>query len=229
MSDKLYMAEVTCALCGESILKRPDDPEMVHSDEHAVAKQFYPESIRRELRQQLWTVPSHKKCNNAIKSDEEYFYHRYYPLVSARNPTMGKVLLDDLTRRAKKPQSRVMIRHLLRDCKNETPGGILLPSTEIIWVEQDLFRIQNVGVKIAKCLFYKDYGRFVSRKNFDHWEIVEEANKLQPLFSSLCQTEPKAIDPRVFCYWDDELDGFHYYSMLFWGAFMFCMSFQNPV
>lgn len=67
------MPEVPCALCGEPILKHPDDPEMVRSDEHAVAKQFYPSPIRRELRERLWTVPSHKRCNNGVKPDEENF------------------------------------------------------------------------------------------------------------------------------------------------------------
>jgi hypothetical protein len=160
---------------------------MVRSDEHAVAKQLYPESIRRELRERLWTVPSHEKCNNGCKADEEYFYHRYYPLVVTRNPTMGPVLAEDLARRAKKPQSRVMIRHLLRDCKNETPDGRPLPPGEAVFVEQDLFRIQSVGVKIVQCLHYKDYDRFVPRKSFDHWEMIEEVDKLQPWFADLCR------------------------------------------
>jgi hypothetical protein len=30
----------------------------------------------------------------------------------------------------------------------------------------------------------------------------------------------------VFAYWDSELDGCHYYAMIFWGTFMFCMSFR---
>src|SRR6266436_4387729 len=104
------MAETPCALCGEPILKHPDDPEMVLSDEHAVAKQFYPESIRLELRDRLWRVPSHKRCNNGIKADEEYFYHRFAALVTARNELMRSTMLQDLERRAKKPQSRVMLR-----------------------------------------------------------------------------------------------------------------------
>jgi hypothetical protein len=227
-SRETDMAGTVCVLCGEPILEHPADPEMVRSDEHAVAKQFYPESIRRGLRKPLWTVPSHRKCNNACKADEEYFYHRYYPLVWARNPSMGQILLAELARRAKKPQSRVMIRHLLKDCKNKTPGGILLPPTVAVWVEQDLFRIQSVGVKIVQCLFSLESSRFVPRKNFDHWEMVEEAEKLQPVFARLCQSDYKAVDPRVFCYWCCELEGCHYYAMLFWGAFMFCMSFLNP-
>jgi hypothetical protein len=141
---------------------------------------------------------------------------------------MGQELLDDLTRRAKKPQSRVMIRHLLKDCKNKTPGGILLPPTEMVWIEQDVFRIQSVAVKIVQCLFYKDCGRFVPRKSFEHWEMIEEPYQLQPYFADLCQAEPKSVDPRVFSYWDEECDECRYYAMRFWGAFLFCMSFRNP-
>jgi hypothetical protein len=220
------MAEIPCALCGEPILEYPDDPEMVRSEEHAVAKQFYPEVIRPELRDPLWTVPSHRRCNNGVKADEEYFYHRFAPLVMASNESIRSAILQDLKRRAKKPQTRVMLRHMRNERKKVTPGGILLPSN-LTWLQFDLMRIQRVAVKIVQCLFYKDHGRFVPRANFDHWEMVEEASKLQPLFTDLCQTEWKAVDPRVFCYWDDELDGCHYYAMLFWGAFMFCMSFKK--
>lgn len=222
------MAEIPCALCGEPILERPDDPEMERSVEHAVAKQFYPEPIRRELRDRLWTVPSHKRCNSGVKPDEEYFYHRFAALVMARNESIGRTILQDMKRRAKKPQTRVMLRHMLKERKNVTPGGILLPSN-LIWQEFDLRRIQRVAMKIVQCLFYRDYGRFVPRASFDHWEMVEEASQLQPLFVYLCQTEWKAVDPEVFCYWDGELDGCHYYSMLFWGAFMFCTSFNKRV
>jgi len=140
---------------------------------------------------------------------------------------MRGTLLEDMERRAKRPQTRVMLRHMGKECKNMTPGGILLPPT-LVRVEFDLARVQRVAVKIVQCLFYKDFGKFVPRANFDHWEMVEEAGKLQPLFSDLCRTEPKAVDPRVFAYWDGEHDGCRYYSMVFWGAFMFCMSFQNP-
>ncbi len=87
---------------------------MERSTEHAVAKQFYPEPIRRELRDRLRTVPSHRRCNSSVKTDEEYFYHRFAALVMARNESIRSTLLQDMKRRAKKPQTRVMLRHNAR-------------------------------------------------------------------------------------------------------------------
>jgi hypothetical protein len=221
------VADTPCALCGDPIKDNPDDPEDSLSREHVPPLQFYPKSMRSTLREALWQVPSHRKCNASYKKDEEYFYHRFYPLVGFQNEPMGQVMLDDIHRRAKKPQTPVLIRHMLQECKRATPGGILLPEG-LIRVEYDLIRVQRVAVKIAQCLFYKDHQRFVSRKDCQHIELCESPTNLQAFFAHLCQTEMKTVEPAVFCYWHVELDGLHYYSMLFWGAFMFCMIFQDP-
>jgi hypothetical protein len=59
------MDESICALCGEPIPDKPDDPEYARTDEHVPASQFYLKSIRSQLREPLWTVPSHRKCNGS--------------------------------------------------------------------------------------------------------------------------------------------------------------------
>jgi hypothetical protein len=60
-----------CALCGEVISEDPADPEDAETAEYVPALQFIPKSMRPGLRGALWKVPSHKRCNQAEKLDEE--------------------------------------------------------------------------------------------------------------------------------------------------------------
>jgi hypothetical protein len=60
-----------CALCGEPIAANPSDPEDTKTDEHVPPLQFFPKAMRPQLRDKLWTVPSHRRCNQRHKSDEE--------------------------------------------------------------------------------------------------------------------------------------------------------------
>jgi hypothetical protein len=219
-----------CALCGEPILDKPTDLEDVNSDEHVPPLQFFPKTMRRQLRDSLWKVPSHRRCNQRHKLDEEYFLHYLYPLVASQNEPMGKVLLEDLKRRAKKPQSKGLIRRLLKERTQTSPGGIILPPS-LIRINFDLRRIQNVAVKVAQCLFYKDHDRYLPRSNCVHCELCENAKDLQPIFADLwrCrELERQSAAPDVFRYWHLDLDGEHYYALLFWNAFMFCMIFNDP-
>jgi len=219
-----------CALCGEPILANPSDPEDRESDEHTPPLQFIPKAMRSELREELWKVPSHKRCNQSSKLDEEYFYHRLYPLVGVNNEKMGDAILADLIRRAMKPQSRVMIRHMLKEITHTSPGGILLPQGQVRVNFREV-RIQNVAVKIAKCLFYMEHTRYMPRSNCVHIELCQTVADLQQPFDDLWRVrelERRSAAPDVFRYWHLDLDGLHYYAMLFWDAFMFCLIFQDP-
>ena len=97
------MAEKICALCGKPILKNPPDFEDSGTVEHVPPKMFYPDSLRPELRKQLWTVPSHRRCNGGSKSDEEYFYHYFYGLVASENASMGQIILADFQAQERAP------------------------------------------------------------------------------------------------------------------------------
>jgi hypothetical protein len=219
-----------CANCGEPILDNPTDPEDACDDEHVVAKQFFPKAMRSGLREPLWVVPSHRRCNQSNKLNEEYFFHYFFPLVAAQNEPMGQALLADLKRRAKEQQSRGLIRRMLKEMTNTSLGGIILPSN-LIRVNFDLARIQNVAVKVAKCLFYRDNGRYLPESGCVHVELCETSENVQPFFVDLCcvpELERRSADPSIFRYWYVDLDGRHYYALLFWDAFMFCLIFQDP-
>ena len=147
--EEANMADKICALCGEAILKKPKNDPDSGTVEHVPPKMFYPESLRPELRKQLWTVPSHRRCNGGSKADEEYFYHYFYGLVGAENEDMGKTILADLKRQAKNPQARNLIKRVLSRVTNVSPGGILLPPT-LIRVDCEAERLDSVVFKIAR-------------------------------------------------------------------------------
>jgi hypothetical protein len=143
---------------------------------------------------------------------------------------MGEVLLAEIKRRGKKPQTRRLIRRLIKECTRTSPGGIILPPG-VLRVNYNVVRIQNVALKVAKCLFYRDHGRYLPRSSCVHIEMCETVADLQPLFADLCRVRElvkKSAAPNVFRYWHIDLDGQHHYALLFWEAFMFCMIFEMP-
>jgi hypothetical protein len=221
------MPEKICALCGSPILKKPKNDPDSGTVEHVPASLFYPKSLRSEIRKPLWTVPSHRRCNAAYKSDEEYFYNHFYGLVGVENQGMGKIILDDLRRQAKHSQAQNLIKRILRNCKNVSPGGILLPST-LVWVDCEGERIDRVLLKIAQCLFYKDHKRFLPKENCGYLRLYKEFKDVPETFLEMMKTRPQSVDPKVFLYWHLELEGCHYYVLAFWTAFAFGMVFRDP-
>jgi hypothetical protein len=117
-----------CHLCGESIKKA----EL--SDEHVPPKAFYPKDIREGLN--LQTAPSHKKCNEDYRKDEEYFQHAFLVEVLNKRPSITQHLVRDFSRRAEKAQTPAMAWRILKGVSNITSGDIHLPSG-ILQVEID--------------------------------------------------------------------------------------------
>jgi hypothetical protein len=144
---------------------------------------------------------------------------------------MGKVLLTEIKRRAAKPQRRGLLRRLLKERTYTSPGGIILPPG-LVRINYDVVRIQNVAVKVAKCLFVRDNGKYLPKSNCVHIELCQTtAGDLQPVFADVClmrELENRSAAPDVFRYWYIDLDGQHHYAMLFWDAFMFCLVFREP-
>jgi hypothetical protein len=244
MSD----ATDVCCLCG-----KPETEEAPLTQEHVPPKQFYPKSLRGGLN--LWVVRTHKSCNNKNKQDEEYFYHALYPLVANANPQTAAVILDDLKRRAKKPQTPTLLRDILRTSQtNTTGGGIVLPPG-IVRLDVSQYRLQQVAIKIGRCLFYRDHKRVMPYENCKDirlcereedvpefyrvsWELSKvNVNRLVPLEPGgivvAVDTEAgqaQAVDPQVFDYRSAHIEErqLHLYTLRFWEAFVFCMAFREP-
>ena len=243
---KGHDAEV-CCLCGKPATD--DDP---FTREHVPPKQFYPKSLRGGLN--LWVVPTHRSCNKKYKSDEEYFYHAAYPLVAKVNPQLAAIMLEDLKRRAQKPQTRKLLRSILRTSQKTADKGLLLPPG-VVRIETDLCRLQQVAIKIGRCLFFRDHGKFMPYENCRDIRLCECEDDVPEVYTlswemskvnvnDLAPSGPSGIvivrDTEagqaltacrgVFDYRRAYLEPerVHFYTLRFWEAFMFCMAFDEP-
>lgn len=236
-----------CCLCG-----KPATDEDPITREHVPPKQFYPKSLRGGLN--LWVVPTHRSCNNKHKADEEYFYHALYPLVANVNARMAGVILDDLKRRAKRPQTPTLLRSILQTSQTTTQGGIVLPPG-VVRMGADQYRLQQVAIKIGRCLFYRDHKRVMPYENCKDIRLCEREEDVPELYTSnwavskvnvndLVPLEPgglvvvvdaeagqaRAAYRQVFDYRSAYIEEkqLHLYTLRFWEAFVFCMAFEEP-
>ena len=202
---------------------------MILSMDHVPPKQFYPKGIRENEDLNLRLLPSHKKCNEDYKNDEEYFYHCMYAAVERCNQKMAKLIYDDLQRRADKPQTKAMARRLLKDFKKVTDGGIHLPDG-IVQFAIDEYRIQRVTLKIAQGLVYLETNRYMPLENAKDIRLCLEENEVPELYQLSFKASPiKGACPQVFSYRYFKFDTNHLLSMFFWESFMFCTLFDEAV
>lgn len=241
-------ARKLCCLCGT--LSTEGNPI---TREHVPPKQFYPEPLRKNVN--LWVVPTCESCNRDYKSHEEYFLHAFCPLVLESASAVAADVLNDLKRRARKSQTPRLIRKIARGSHKTTTGGLLLPSgIRELRIEQ--YRIEQVAIKIARCLYFRDYSRILPRENCKDIRICTSEDEVPDMYR--CSWErnkdsvfdlrpahadtgiviadgrsgaPKAVLSNVFSYREslDEDNYYRRYSLLFWGAVMFCMTFEEPI
>lgn len=218
-----------CCLCGKSVNLDAELEEDTISMDHVPPKQFFPLAIRIEKNPNLWKVPTHKRCNNQHKLDEEYFLHQLYPLVKNADKEMGDSMLQEIGRRAQKPQTRVLIRGLLDTCKTETDGGIVLPAPILQFTAHPI-RIQNVAIKIAQGLFFRDHGRYMPAgncKDIRLLQMVDEIPEWYQISWRFSETITSVL-PEVFSYRSAVEEGFACYTLMFWDSFFFCLTFDDP-
>lgn len=247
MKNGLQEVKSICCLCGH-----PGTSEDPITREHVPPRQFYPKALRNGLN--LWIVPAHKSCNNAYKHDEEYFYHALFALVANVNRSMANAIINDIKRRARKPQSVKLIRRILRDSRRISESGIILPPGKVC-IEADETRLQRVAIKIGRCLFFRDQNRMVPDANCkDIWlcESAEDVPEYYRLSWNMTKVNlgdlvskstngivtvqdldagaPLSAYREVFDYRSYYLkdERLHFYSLRFWKAFMYCMAFEDP-
>lgn len=238
-------ANKLCCLCGR--LSTDENPI---TREHVPPKQFYPEKLRRNVN--LWVVASCESCNREFKSHEEYFLHALYPLVQKLNPSVADVVWEDLKRRAKQHQTRHLLRKILREARRTTLGGIVLPPGAVE-LSIDLYRIQQVAMKIARCLYFLECDRFLPKETCkdirictsedevpEMYRISWEFDKVSVLEARPAHADtsvvvaddrsglPSAVLHNIFSYRTTSLDHLVLYSLQFWGAIMICMAFEEP-
>lgn len=236
-----------CCLCG-----RHGTDENPITREHVPPKQFYPKSVRSQQNLNLWVVPTCRSCNNGYAPDEEYFYHALYPLVTKMNRKMGEVILHDLGRRAQRPQTPALIQSMLQTSRTTTAGGIVLPD-HMVQLSVEERRIQQVAIKIARCLFFRDYNRPIPYEGCKDVRICEREEDVPEMYRLSWGLSKAHIDDakpveaygtvvvadetigkataehsNVFSYRTAHVDDMYFYSLLFWEAFMFCLTFSEP-
>jgi hypothetical protein len=210
-----------CCLCGQPITKRKGDAPESLSMDHVPSKQFYPPSMLEKKHFNLWTVPTHKKCNNDYQHDEDYFYVFLYPLVAKGNPMMADVLMADIKWQSKSnPQKKALIRQLLATCKTTTKSGIILPAP-VVQYHADEIRLQRIAIKIVQGLFFREYKHYLPRQNvldLRRCETPEDPPEIYKM--SWAISNSKSVTNDIFSFRHASLDGRCYFTLVFWEAFM---------
>ena len=189
-----------CYLCGNIIEDNTNDLDIKLSMDHVPPKQFFPKAIRQQNDLNLVLVPSHKKCNEDYRKDEEYFYHSMYPLVAENNPKMGEIIFQDLKRRTHKPQTPAMIRNILRNVSTTTQGGIHLPTGKAEW-SLDETRLQQNAIKIARGVLALNNVAYIPESNCVDIRFYENKNEVIELYKLLWQASPiYGKHPEIFSY-----------------------------
>jgi hypothetical protein len=197
------------------------------SMDHVPPRQFFPKQLRKAENLNLQLAPSHKKCNEDYREDEEYFYHSMYPIVAKNNPWMGSVFLQDLARRSDKPQTPAMLRKIFSAASLMTQGGIHLPSG-MVEIALDEYRLQRVAAKIARgVLFLSIKQYFEDQQIVDMRFCLDESEVIDMYKISWELSSPSAVYTEVFSYKYFPDEGHHFLSMLFWKAFMFCVTVHD--
>jgi len=208
-----------CYLCGDVIDPNSVQDQLKLSRDHVPPKQFFPKQIRIDENLNLEWAPSHKKCNNNYKNDEDYFYHSLYPLIANSNPGMAKRVFQDFERRSHHPQTPAMLRDIFSSVSRTSSGGIILPSNKVE-INIDLVRIQRIAGKIARGVVFLKTG---DMRICETVSEVPEMYQLSWKATSMESTYPKVFSFKYFPF----LQGYYILSLLFWEAFMFCVTIQQ--
>ena len=220
-------ADPICYLCGNVIERTPSDAEMKLSMDHILPRQFFPQPLRKQVNPNLDVAPSHKTCNNAYKDDEDYFYASLYPLVANGNARMAKVIFSDFVRRSRRNQTPVMLREIFSHASGISAGGIILPRGKIE-VLVDEARIQRVAGKIARGVLFMSAGVCAPESDIVDMRLCEQEAEVPEMYQlSWRATEMKGRYPEVFSYRQLPFEGHHILSLMFWGAFMFCITVRD--
>ncbi len=226
----IYMTkrfDSVCYLCGNAIDRSSRDAGMKLSNDHIPPKQFFPQLLRKKVHLNLDVAPSHKKCNNAYKDDEDYFYHSLYPLVANSNPRMAKAIFSDFMRRRQRGQTPAILRKIFSSASGLTKGGIILPAGRVE-ILIDEARIQRIAGKIARGVLFLSTRVFFAESSIVDMRLCEEPSEVPDWYQLSWGVVPaRGAYPKVFSYRHLPLDDHHILSLLFWEAFMFCITIQG--
>ena len=189
-----------CYLCGDAIDPDPDQDQLKLSRDHIPPKQFFPKQIRINENLNLEWAPSHKKCNNDYKNDEDYFFHSLYPLIANSNPGMAQTVFQDFVRRAHHPQTPALLREIFSNASQMSSGGILLPAYKVV-INIDLVKIQRIAGKIARGVVFLKTGDYCPETNIVDMRLCETVSEIPEMYQlSWKATSMESTYPKVFSF-----------------------------
>ena len=216
-----------CYLCGQVIETKSTDDPMELSMDHVPPRQFYHKQIRATQNLNLNVAPSHKRCNEAYKEDEEYFYLSMFPIVAKNNPMMEDLYFQDIIRRSQQPQMPSKLRKILSTAVTVTEGGIHLPNgRRRLTIDRE--RIKRVVSKIARGILFLSTERYFQEKQIICVNFYDNSSEIIDLYLPALKLHPLAgIYPDVFAHSHFSSKGFRLLLMLFWKAFMFSVTVKD--
>jgi len=151
-----------------------------------------------------------------------------YPLIANSNPGMAQMVFQDFVRRSRKPQTPAMLRGIFSNASPTSSGGIILPANKVE-INVDLVRIQRIAGKIARGVVFLKTGDYCPETNIVDMRICESESEVPEMYQlSWKATSMESIYPKVFSFkYFPFLQGYYILSLLFWGAFMFCVTIQQ--
>lgn len=216
---------VICYLCGRPV--NLDEK----SDDHVPAAQIYPSKYRaKNFVKNLFTLPTHIKCNTGYQRDEDYFVQTFGPL--APGSPSGDDFWPDLQVRVKRPEGRKLAAMVAREFQHTTESGLYLPSGKML-KRFDGDRVWRIIWKFIRGLFFKEYGRLLPEledipKQFD---LGGPDHPPPELLAYLRDVPSRGQYPGVFDYRYisvKELNNAHYWALLFWNRLVFTALFHDP-
>ena len=198
-----------CYLCGMELKEKIDR-------DHVPPKQFYAKNIRKKHNPNLFTLPVHDSCNKAFQKDEDYFVHSIAPL--AQSSYSGSAIWKDIKHQFGRPEG-LRIGNMISKEFDSRPSGLYLPDGKVIKRFNEE-RVWRVVWKIVRGLFFKE-----------HKIISPEHEELPPEFAVVRDTPSRGQYPGVFDYKYiviPELNGFHFWAMLFWSRLIKLIAFHDP-
>jgi hypothetical protein len=120
-----------------------------------------------------------------------------------------------------------MLRKVFTGASGVTKGGIVLPRG-IVEINIDLYKIQRTAGKIARGVLFLESQEYIPETRIVDMRICEKEPEVPEMYQlSWKASSPQGSYPKVFSYKLITFNGHHIISLLFWEAFMFCITIRE--
>jgi hypothetical protein len=210
-----------CYLCGSPLDAAVEEIDV----DHVPPRQFYSKELRSKEKLNLFTLPTHRKCNRKYQADEEYFIHTFAPLVM--DTYSGRSILKELLKQYRTGRNVRLNRKVLAEFQKR-PSGLYLPPGKVV-KRFDSKRVRRVVWKITRGLFFYENGRFLPEDTPRAYKIVSPGEKPPDEFF-LIPESTRGKYPGIFAYRFMKMDDidFHIWAILFWDKIITLVYFHDP-